>query len=158
MDELNRFEEMLVNEGALVLKFWIHLSKDGQRERLESIEANPLTRWRVTKASWDRLKTYDKMLEVAGHLLRRTSTPWAPWIIVEGTDDRYRSLTVGKTILESLQKRLADKRVQTSPVAPPFSPRFDTSLRAELAGHDAEVCRRRTTRPNLRLGRDAWRN
>jgi polyphosphate:AMP phosphotransferase len=126
MDELNRFEEMLVNEGALVLKFWIHLSKDGQRERLESIEANPLTRWRVTKASWDRLKTYDKMLEVAELLLRRTSTPWAPWIIVEGTDDRYRSLTVGKTILESLQKRLADKRVQTSPVAPPFSPRFDS--------------------------------
>lgn len=126
MDELNRFEEMLVNEGALVLKFWIHLSKDGQRERLAAIEANPLTRWRVTKASWDRLKTYDKMLEVAGHLLRRTSTPWAPWIIVEGTDDRYRSLTVGKTILESLQKRLADKRVQTSPVAPPFSPRFDS--------------------------------
>jgi len=126
MDELNRFEEMLVNEGALVLKFWIHLSKDGQRERLESIEANPLTRWRVTKASWDRLKTYDKMLEVAELLLRRTSTPWAPWIIVEGTDDRFRSLTVGKTILESLQKRLADKRVQTSPVAPPFSPRFDS--------------------------------
>ncbi len=125
MDELNRFEEMLVNEGALVLKFWIHLSKTAQRERLQSIEANPLTRWRVTKASWDRLKTYDKLQEVAGHLLRTTNTPWAPWIIVEGTDDRYRSLTVGKTILESLHKRLADKREQTSPVAPPFSPRID---------------------------------
>jgi len=126
MDELNRFEEMLVNEGALVLKFWIHLSKDAQRERLKSIEANPLTRWRVTKASWDRLKTYDKLQEVAGHLLRTTNTPWAPWIIVEGTDDRYRSLTVGKTILDSLQKRLADKREQTSPVAPSFAPRFDS--------------------------------
>ena len=125
MDQLNRFEAMLVNEGALVLKFWIHLSKDAQRERLKTIETNPLTRWRVTKASWDRLKTYDKMQEVAGHLLRTTNTPWAPWIIVEGTDDRYRSLTVGKTILESLQKRLADKRDQNSPVAPPFSPRVD---------------------------------
>jgi hypothetical protein len=41
MDELNRFEAMLVNEGALVLKFWIHLSKDAQRERLKAIEANP---------------------------------------------------------------------------------------------------------------------
>jgi polyphosphate:AMP phosphotransferase len=125
MDQLNRFEAMLVNEGALVLKFWIHLSKDAQRERLKTIETNPLTRWRVTKASWDRLKTYDKMQEVAGHLLRTTNTPWAPWIIVEGTDDRYRSLTVGKTILESLQRRLADKRDQNSPVAPPFSPRVD---------------------------------
>ncbi|MBK7674472.1 MAG: polyphosphate:AMP phosphotransferase [Candidatus Accumulibacter sp.] len=125
MDQLNRFEAMLVNEGALVLKFWIHLSKDAQRERLKMIETNPLTRWRVTKASWDRLKTYDKMQEVAGHLLRTTNTPWAPWIIVEGTDDRYRSLTVGKTILESLQRRLADRRDQNSPVAPPFSPRVD---------------------------------
>jgi polyphosphate:AMP phosphotransferase len=125
MDQLNRFEAMLVNEGALVLKFWIHLSKDAQRERLKAIEANPLTKWRVTKASWDRLKTYDKLQEVAGHLLRTSNTPWAPWIIVEGTDDRYRHLTVGKTILDSLQKRLADKRDQNSPVAPPFSPRID---------------------------------
>jgi len=126
MDQLNRFEAMLVNEGALVLKFWIHLSKDAQRERLKSIEANPLTRWRVTKASWDRLKTYDKLQEVAGHLLRTTNTPWAPWIIVEGTDDRYRSLTVGRTILDSLQRRLAEKREQNSPVAPPLSPRVDS--------------------------------
>ncbi len=125
MDQLNRFEAMLVNEGALVLKFWIHLSKDAQRERLKAIEANPLTKWRVTKASWDRLKTYDKLQEVAGHLLRTSNTPWAPWIIVEGTDDRYRHLTVGKTILDSLQKRLADKRDQNSPVAPPSSPRID---------------------------------
>ncbi|HPT49424.1 MAG TPA: polyphosphate:AMP phosphotransferase [Accumulibacter sp.] len=125
MDQLNRFEAMLVNEGALVLKFWIHLSKDAQRERLKSIEANPLTKWRVTKATWDRLKTYDKLQDVAGHLMRTTNTPWAPWIIVEGTDDRYRSLTVGKTILESLQRRLADNRDQNSPVAPPFSPRID---------------------------------
>ncbi|WP_291988188.1 polyphosphate:AMP phosphotransferase [Candidatus Accumulibacter sp. ACC007] len=126
MDELNRFEAMLVNEGALVLKFWIHLSKDAQRQRLTDIEANPLTKWRVTKASWDRLKTYDKLQEVAGHLLRTTSTPGAPWIIVEGTDDRYRSLTVGKTILEAVQQRLADKRPpQSAPVAPALSPRID---------------------------------
>ena len=75
MDQLNRFEAMLVNEETLVLKFWIHLSKDAQRERLRLIEANPLTRWRVTKASWDRLKTYDKMQKVAGHLLHTTNTP-----------------------------------------------------------------------------------
>ena len=125
MDQLNRFEEMLVNEGALILKFWIHLSKEAQRERLQSIEANPLTKWRVTKASWDRLKTYDKLQEVAGHLLRTTSTSWAPWIIVEGTDDRYRSLTVGKTILDAVQKRLLEKREASAPLAPPVSPRID---------------------------------
>jgi polyphosphate kinase 2 (PPK2 family) len=59
----------------------------GRRQRLKALEKDPRTAWRVTKWSWDRLKTYDKLQEVAGHVLRVTNTPWAPWIIVEGTDD-----------------------------------------------------------------------
>ena len=125
MDQINRFEAMLVNEGALVLKFWFHLSKDGQKQRLKALEKNPRTAWRVTKYSWERLKTYDKLQEAAGHVLRMTNTPWAPWIVVEGTDDKYRSLTVGKIILDALQKRLADTRDQNYPVAPPFAPKSD---------------------------------
>jgi polyphosphate:AMP phosphotransferase len=125
MDQINRFEAMLVNEGALVLKFWFHLSKAGQRTRLKAIEKDPRTAWRVTKESWARLKTYDKLQEAAGHVLRMTNTPWAPWIVVEGTDDRYRSLTVGKIVLDALQKRLADPRDQNFPVAPPLAPKID---------------------------------
>jgi len=126
MDQINRFEAMLVNEGALVLKFWFHLSKDGQRQRLKNLEKDPRMAWRVTKESWARLKTYDKLQEVAGHVLRMTNTPWAPWVVVEGTDDHYRSLAVGKLLLDALQKRLADTRDQNSPVAPPISPKIDS--------------------------------
>ena len=126
MDQINRFEAMLVNEGALVLKFWFHLSKDAQRQRLKALEKDPRTAWRVTKDSWARLKTYDKLQEAAGHVLRMTNTPWAPWIVVEGTDDRYRSLTVGKIVLDALQRRLADTRDQGFPVAPPMAPKIDT--------------------------------
>ena len=125
IDQINRFEAMLVNEGALVLKFWFHLTKDGQRKRLKELEKNPKTAWRVTKWNWDRLKTYDKLQDVAGHVLRMTNTPWAPWIIVEGADDRYRSLTVGKIILDSLKKKLADKVKDVTPVAPPVPPNID---------------------------------
>ncbi|WP_263770593.1 polyphosphate:AMP phosphotransferase [Propionivibrio soli] len=126
MDQINRFEAMLVNEGALVLKFWFHLSKEGQRQRLKALEKDPRTAWRVTKESWARLKTHGKLQEAAGHVLRMTNTPWAPWIVVEGTDDRYRSLTVGKVILDALQKRLADQRDQNYPVAPPLPPKIDS--------------------------------
>ena len=126
MDQINRFEAMLVNEGALVLKFWFHLSMDGQKQRLKALEKNPRTAWRVTKESWARLKTYDQLQEAAGHVLRMTNTPWAPWIVVEGTDDNYRSLTVGKILLDALQKRLADTRDQNYPVAPPFAPKSDS--------------------------------
>lgn len=120
LDDVNRFEAMLVNEGALVLKFWFHLSKDAQKQRLKALEKDPRTAWRITKQSYERLKTYDDLQEVAGHVLRVTNTAHAPWIIVEGTDDEYRSLTVGRVVLESMRKRLQQEGRAQVPVAPPI--------------------------------------
>ena len=126
IEQINRFETMLANEGALILKFWLHLTKDGQKKRFKALEKDPRTAWRVTKESWDGLKTYDKLQEVASHMLRLTNTSWAPWIVVESADDCYRSLTVGKLVLDALQKRLSDKKEREYPVAPPISPRTDS--------------------------------
>jgi len=56
IDEINRFEKMLTNEGALIIKFWFHLSKEVQRKRLKSLEKDPKTRWRVTDLDWQRFK------------------------------------------------------------------------------------------------------
>jgi polyphosphate:AMP phosphotransferase len=125
VDQINRFEAMLVNEGALVLKFWFHLTKDGQKRRLKALEKDPHTAWRVTKWNWDRLKTYDKLQDVVGHVLRMTNTPWAPWIIIEGEDDRYRSLTTGKLLLHAIRERLANAGKQATPVAPPMRVNID---------------------------------
>ncbi|WP_296446759.1 polyphosphate:AMP phosphotransferase [Rhodoferax sp. UBA5149] len=136
-DQINRFEAMLVNEGALVLKFWFHLTKEGQKKRLKALESDPRTAWRVTKWNWDRLKTYDQLQDVAGHLLRMTNTPWAPWVVVEGTDDRYRSLTVGQIVLEALKEKLASTDKQESPVAPMV--RVDTDGRNVLSELDLKL-------------------
>ncbi|MDQ5959862.1 MAG: AMP-polyphosphate phosphotransferase [Pseudomonadota bacterium] len=125
LDEINRFEAMLVNEGALVLKFWFHLSKKGQEVRLKAMEKDPRTAWRVTKGSWDRLKTYDDLQSVAGHVLRVTNTAHAPWIIIEGTDDNYRSLTVGHIVRDSIRKHLEQATRGSVPVAPPIVPAID---------------------------------
>jgi len=125
IEQINRFEHMLVNEGALVLKFWFHLSKEGQKRRLKALEKDPRTAWRVTKWNWDRLKTYDKLQDVVRHVLRLTNTPWAPWIIVEGEDDRYRSLTAGQIILDALRKRLTAIDKPPPAVALPFVPNID---------------------------------
>jgi len=125
LDEINRFEAMLVNEGALVLKFWFHLSKDGQKARLKALEKDPRTAWRVTKASWDRLKTHDDLQNVAGHVLRVTNTAHAPWTIIEGTDDNYRSLTVGHIIRDAIRKHLDAGLRGSVPVAPPMIPSID---------------------------------
>jgi len=136
-DQINRFEAMLVSEGALVLKFWFHLTKDGQIARLKALEKDPRTAWRVTQWNWDRLKTHDKLQDVAGHLLRLTNTTWAPWVVVEGTDDRYRSLTVGQILLQAMQKKLAITNEQDATVAPMV--RIDTDGRTVLSTMDLSL-------------------
>jgi len=120
MEEIVRFERMLVDEGALILKFWFHLSKKAQRKRLRALAADRKTRWRVTDTDWERLKLYDKFRKVSENALRETSTGYAPWSVVEGTDPNYRYLTVGRTLLGALKKRLAgDKPAVTRPAALP---------------------------------------
>lgn len=106
IDEINRFETMLTNEGALIIKLWFHLAKDVQRKRLKSLEKDPKTRWRVTGLDWQRFKLYDKFRKVSEHALRATSTAEAPWIVIEGTDPRYRSLSAGRILLKALRNRL----------------------------------------------------
>ncbi|MBS3935173.1 MAG: polyphosphate:AMP phosphotransferase [Sulfuritalea sp.] len=125
IDQINRFEQMLAHEGALVLKLWFHLTQEGQRRRLKALEKDPRTAWRVTRWNWDRLKTYDALQEVAGHVLRLTNTPWAPWLIVEGEDDRYREITAGRIILDAMRRHLAAGDRQTPAVAPPVRPNID---------------------------------
>jgi polyphosphate:AMP phosphotransferase len=100
------FEKMLADEGALILKFWFHLSKPKQEARLKLLEKDPLTRWRVTERDWHHFSLYDKFQKTTSHVLRLTSTAQAQWYIIEGADERYRSLMLGKILLESLRRHL----------------------------------------------------
>ncbi|MEI7673494.1 MAG: polyphosphate:AMP phosphotransferase [Deltaproteobacteria bacterium] len=122
MNRVIRFEKMLVDEGALILKFWLHLSKETQKKRLESFEKNPETRWRATEIEWAHFKLYNKFRKVSEHALHYTSTDEAPWIVVEGADPRYRYLTIGQTILDALFRRHYGKEPKDSPQAAPALP------------------------------------
>jgi polyphosphate kinase 2 (PPK2 family) len=110
---------MLTDEGALLLKFWLHLSKDGQRKRFKELSSSKKTAWRVTDTDWKHLEMYKEFIAASEHILRATSTADAPWLVVEGADDHYRSLTVGRTILEALRKRLDHKEKPHRPRAAP---------------------------------------
>ncbi|MSN24887.1 MAG: polyphosphate:AMP phosphotransferase [Geobacter sp.] len=129
LERIVRFEKMMCDEGALVLKFWLHLSKDEQKKRLKLLEKDPKTRWRVTETDWDHFKLYDKFRKVSERMLRTTSTAESPWTIVEGTDPRYRYLTIGKAILSAVRLRLdtADDRCHGEPI-PPILPTIDNLL------------------------------
>lgn len=106
LDRIAAYERTLADDGALILKYWMHLGKSAQKKRLRTLEKDPLTRWRVTKSQWQHWRRYDKFVAAAETVLRRTSTVAAPWTIVEGVDDAYRSLTVTTSIKDAIRKAL----------------------------------------------------
>jgi polyphosphate:AMP phosphotransferase len=123
LDNIRRHEEMLSDEGVVLLKFWIHLSKQDQKERLEKLESDPRTRWRVTREDWAAWRVYSKSHELWEFVLRESSTGKAPWCVVEGTDERYRNLTVGKILLDAMrgtiEARKPKVRSREAPVVAP---------------------------------------
>jgi polyphosphate:AMP phosphotransferase len=120
LDEVNAFERQLAADGALLLKLWMHLSKRRQRKRLRALEDDKRTRWRVTPMDWEHFEMYDRFAKISTHALRRTSTGDAPWTIVEATDRRYQTLTVGRLLLERMRAHLAAQAERGRPttVAP----------------------------------------
>jgi AMP-polyphosphate phosphotransferase len=120
MQAIDRVEQMLTDEGMVLLKFWIHLSKQEQKARLTALESDPRTSWQVTKEDWRAFRLYSRSHQLWEWLLRETSTGVAPWYVVEGADERYRNLTVGKILLNAITNAIAVKA--TSPrraVTPP---------------------------------------
>jgi AMP-polyphosphate phosphotransferase len=101
-----RFEQMLAQDGTLILKVALHLSKKDQRKRLKDLEQNPNTHWRVLPSDWTHHKLYDSFTDAAHRSIEQTSTPIAPWLTIDANDRRYRDFAVGSTLLECLRKRL----------------------------------------------------
>jgi polyphosphate:AMP phosphotransferase len=124
IEEITRFEQMLSQEGVLIVKLWFHLSKDAQKKRLKKLEKNPDTRWRITDNEWAQFKMYDRYCQVSEHVLRLTSASYAPWIVIEGSDARYREITAAQVLLDAMRKRLDlekkgwSSRVTAAPLAP----------------------------------------
>jgi len=133
IDEILRFEAMLASEGTLVLKDWLHLSKKQQKRRLNALEKNPETRWRVTDTDWERFKLYDDFREVLEVALRRTSVPHAPWIVVEGANSNYRMVTTATSLLEGLCSRLDNNPPRPpKPTLPKLPKREDRNVLQRL--------------------------
>jgi AMP-polyphosphate phosphotransferase len=133
--DILRLEGMLADEGILLIKYWFHLSKRGQKARLQKLESDPKTSWRVTRHDWALFAEYDKYVKTSGHVLRLTSTASAPWIVVDGSDEYHRSLTVGRHLLQAVKGRLvATAPGQAAPVRK--SARKSAPLTHALDGKD----------------------
>jgi AMP-polyphosphate phosphotransferase len=112
LDRIINFENALVEDNAVILKFWMHLSRDAQKKRLKSLEKDPLTRWQVKERDWKHWHMYDQFVEAAEKTILRTSTGKAPWNVIEGEDENYRSLMVGTMIRDALAAKLEDVQLK----------------------------------------------
>ena len=117
-----QFERTLTSNGALILKFWMHLGKAAQKRRLKKLEKDKVSRWRVTKEQWKHWRMYDKFIAAAEQALRQTSTVEAPWMIVEGDDEAYRSITVATMIRDAVAKALSEGRGERPPAQSASAP------------------------------------
>ena len=103
---IQNFEKTLSDDGALILKFWLHLTKKTLKKRLDRAEKNRGRGWRVTKEDRRLYKLYDDVRAVSEQVVGRTSRGAALWNVVESTDARYRDVKVAQLLLEQLTKRL----------------------------------------------------
>ena len=100
---INDFERLLVDEGATILKFFLHVSKSRQAERFLARLDRPHKRWKFNPADIDKREQWDDYHVAFEAMLSKTSTPWAPWYVIPSDRKWYRNMTVASIIIDKLQ-------------------------------------------------------
>ncbi|MCB1799312.1 MAG: polyphosphate:AMP phosphotransferase [Gammaproteobacteria bacterium] len=120
MRGIRELERMLINDGAVIVKCWYHFSEKDQRRKLKALSRSDRSRWKMLPKKSKFSEEYQRFEEVADRVVRSTDIGRAPWHIIEATDQRYRDMTTGRTLLHELQEALAqaphdERRLDDSP-------------------------------------------
>ena len=100
------FERTLADDGYVLIKFFLHISKEEQRKRFDSLTSDPLMAWKVEPEDWERHNQYDEWLQIYEEMFERTETEWGVWTIVEATDRFYTRIKIFQTIIAVLEEQL----------------------------------------------------
>ncbi|MGE4062787.1 MAG: polyphosphate:AMP phosphotransferase [Rhodospirillaceae bacterium] len=109
-DEINMFEEELTSSGIVLLKFWLHISREEQLKRFKVREKEDAKRWKLTEEDWHNRKNWNGYLSAVNDMIRRTSTEAAPWQIVPANSKRYARVQVMDTVAIAFEKALAERK------------------------------------------------
>ncbi len=107
--EMNDMEANWVHSGAIVLKFWMQIDKDEQERRFKERMENPEKQWKITDEDWRNREKWDQYEQAVDEMLVRTSTTYAPWIIVEGNSKYYARVKVLQSVVDAIEKRLKEE-------------------------------------------------
>ena len=109
-EEINDFEQSLYNSGAIIIKFFLSLDKDEQLERFKEREDTPEKQWKITDEDWRNREKWDFYLEASEDMIQKTSTEYAPWVIIPANNKRYARITALQTIIKICEERLNNAR------------------------------------------------
>lgn len=110
--DIRNFERQLSDDGAIIIKFFLHISKEEQKKRLNERERSTLTSWMITQGDWDFHRHYDEYMPVIEEYIRETDTLYAPWTVVGATDPNYTNLKVYSKVVRALEKAQQLRGVQ----------------------------------------------
>jgi PPK2 family polyphosphate:nucleotide phosphotransferase len=103
-DHVREFERMLVDEGTTVLKVFLNLSREEQRERFEERLADPEKRWKFRVEDLETRARWDELAEAYDEAITRTSTEWAPWYVVPADRKWVRNVAVARLLVHALEE------------------------------------------------------
>ena len=101
--QINEFERTLTATGTTILKFFLNISKDEERKRLQERIDDPTKHWKFQHGDLEERKLWDDYMDAYAEMLERTSTKWAPWYVVPANAKWYRNLVVASVINEALK-------------------------------------------------------
>ncbi len=104
--EINEMEEHWANFGAVIIKFWIHISEEEQLERFKSREELDYKSWKITEDDWRNRENWEAYKEAVDEMLFRTSTRYAPWTVIEGNSKLYARIKALKTVIQAVENKL----------------------------------------------------
>ncbi|MBI4556682.1 MAG: phosphate--AMP phosphotransferase [Candidatus Hydrogenedentes bacterium] len=138
-ERLQVFERQLADDGAVILKFWLHITKSEQAKRFKALAKDPAFAWKVGKEDKRQHRRYKKYYEAAEDMLTRTSTAHAPWTVAPSHDKHWAQVKIGETVVSALEAALArkpDKLPAPKRVARRASPFDKVDLNQKLARKD----------------------
>ena len=104
----HNFEQMLVDDGYVVIKLFVHVTKEAQKKRLKKLHDNPSTTWRVSEEKLQQVKQYDKAYQLYDRLLETSNFAFAPWTLINGEDKRTANIQVAQALVDAIEYALAN--------------------------------------------------
>ena len=108
-NEMNEFEKELSDWGAVVIKFWVQIDNQTQLDRFTERQNTPEKQWKITDEDWRNREKWDQYEEAVNEMLKKTSTTFAPWYILESNDKYYARLKALRIVIDSIKEACKEK-------------------------------------------------